>query len=447
MRNSARLTAVKGWLGRIFPKGGMAYGAMALAGSTILGQVLGVLLSPIYSRIYTPADYGVFSVYNAIVTTALTVGSLCYEQAIPVARDDRESVRLTVLAILLVGLIGIGILSWIWLMSMVGSGKSQLELGLYLWLVPVGVVGAGVYQAIRYWALRRKEMVAIARSTIPQLVFSSIIGLPLGLLWHGPLGLILAGVASFSAGGWVLARRTHLHGQLKENWKQGMHISQLWLLAKNYKKFPLISAPSTLFNSLGLFLPGIMLAPYYGVAFAGQFFMGMKILSLPVGLVGGTIRQVFFSGAAAIARENPKELARYFHRMFNLALACSLLVVIVGLVAPWLIPLALGEKWRMAGQIVLWLTPYSALGLSVSALSTIPNITGRLQGQFVIDVTRALAVFLLLFIGHRVGLSGLAFVKGYTLLMTVNYFACYCLYVIQVKQVTLTGLTGWNQVP
>jgi len=94
---------------------------------------------------------------------------------------------------------------------------------------------------------------------------------------------------------------------------------------------------------------------------------------------------------------------------------------------------------------VLWLSLYNAVGLTVSSLSVIPNIVGRLQGQFVIDVARALAVFLLLSLGHRAGLSGMAVVKGYTLVMIVNYLACYWLYGHQVKQVARTGLTAWNE--
>ena len=91
-----------------------------------------------------------------------------------------------------------------------------------------------------------------------------------------------------------------------------------------------------------------------------------------------------------------------------------------------------------------YVRPAPPAGLTVSALSCIPNIVGRLRGQLLIDVARALAVFLLLFLGHRAGLSGMAVVKGYALLMVMNYLACYCLYSHQVKLVARTGLTGWN---
>ena len=432
------------WFDRFAPGGGMLRAAFALGGATLVTQAVGILLSPVYSRLYTPADYGLFSIYIAIISTSLTVGSLCYETGIPIGKDDSEAVGLTAIAILLVVLIGLGTVVWLGVGALFGFGGSH-QLGGYLWLVPVGIVGAGVYGAIRYWALRRKAMGAIARTSISQVAASNAINLGFGILYPSPLGLMLGGIAGCSAGMWGLARRTQLIPHMRAERGLGLFCGKLWELAKKYRRLPLVCVPSTLFSSLGIYLPGILLAPYFGADFAGQFFMGMKVIGLPVGLIGGTLKQVFFSHAAAVARERPQELARFFHRVFVRAAACSLLILLAGLVAPWVVPFALGEKWQPAGEITLWLSLYCVVGLTVSALSSIPNVVGRLQGQFVIDVARALAVFFLLFLGHRSGISGMAVVKGYTLVMIVNYLACYCLYSHQVKQVARMGLTGWNE--
>jgi O-antigen/teichoic acid export membrane protein len=342
-------------------------------------------------------------------------------------------------------LIGFGTVAWLGLSALMGWGESHYQLGGYLWLVPVGIVGGGVLGAIRYWALRREAIGAIARTSVSQVVASNAVNLGFGILHPSPLGLMLGGIAGCSAGMWGLTRRTELIPRMRAERGLGLNFGQLWALAKKYRRLPLICAPSTLLNSLGIYLPGILIAPYFGADFAGQVFMATKIIGLPANLIGGTLRQVFFSSAAAVARERPHELARFFHRVSVRGAACSSLILLVGLVAPWVVPFAFGEKWRPAGEITLWFSLSCVVGLTVSALSSIPNIVGRLQGQFVIDVARALAVFLLLFLGHRAGLSGMAVVKGYVLLLIVNYLACYCLYSHQVKQVARTGLTCWNE--
>jgi O-antigen/teichoic acid export membrane protein len=401
-------------------------------------------LAPVYSRLYTPADYGVFSVYNAIVATALTVGSLCYETGIPIGEDDREAIGLTTIAVLVVVMTAVGAITWLGIGALFASGGPHYQLGLYLWLVPIGIVGGGVNRTVRYWALRKKEMNAIARSAVSQLVGSNAITLGCGVLSPSPLALMVAGIVGTSAGTWSLARRTGLVPRLRAQRVEGLVSMRLWTIAKKYRRLALVSGPSTLFNSLGLYLPSLLFLPYFGADFAGQYFMGLKIVGLPVALIGGVMGQVFLSRVAEIARKQPQNLARYFRRAHMIGTACSLPVLAVGLAAPWAIPVALGSKWRVAGEITLWLSLYNVVGLSVSALSYIPNIVGRLHGQLAIDVSRATALGLLILAGHQLGLSGMAVVKGYVLLMIGNYLVCYWLYSHQVSVVSRTGVTAWE---
>ncbi|MFT3780854.1 MAG: oligosaccharide flippase family protein [Nibricoccus sp.] len=403
-------------------------------------------MSPVYSRLYTPGDYGVFSVYTSIVATVLTVGSLSYEQGIPIAKEDSEAVGLTVLSFVVVLLIGLGALAWLGAGALLGSGETGFQLGSYRWLVPVGIVGAGGYRAINYWALRRKAMVGIARTSIWQCVGSNVLNLGFGVFSPSPLGLILAGIAGNSTGVAGLAKQTQFIHNLKASRQQDkMGWGRLWTLAVRYRRLALVQAPSTLLNSLGIYLPGMLALPYFGSAYAGQLFMALKVIALPGSLLGGSLSQVFLSGAATVVRERPRELKQFFDRVFMRGALCSIPIILMGIAAPWLMPLAFGRNWEEAGVIVFWFSIYETVGLSVSALSSIPNVVGRHRGQFIINCSRAVAVFLLFFCSHRLGLTGIGVVKGYTLVMVLNYVACYFLYRHQVTRVSRTGTTGWGK--
>lgn len=426
------------------PKGGLVRAGFALGGATVVSQAVGVLLSPVYTRLYSPADYGTFGVYNSIVTGGLTIGSLCYETAIPVAKDDSEALRLVAIALLFVAVVGLGATGCLGVGTLAGWTGSERQLGAYLWLVPAGIVGAGLYQAVRYWALRVKAMGAIARTSISQLVSSTLLTLGFGILHPSPLGLMLAGIAGSSAGTWGLVRRGHLLPRMREEGRSGLASEQLRATAFKYQRLPLVATPSTLFNSASAFLPGILLAPYFGVTFAGQFFMGMRVVALPTRVIGSVLSQIFFSGCAAVARERPPELSRFYHRFALRAAASSLPILLAGLVAPLVVPILFGERWREAGEIALWLSLSSAVSMPVSALSAVPNIVGRLRGQFVIDVLRAIGVFLVLLFGHQMGVSGVAVVKAYAVVMSASALAYYGLYNHQVKVFAATGVTGWE---
>lgn len=440
-------SAIGRWFSRLAPTGGMLRAVVALGGATLITQVAGVLLAPVLARLYSPADYGLFSVYNAILSTSLTVGCLCYEMGITISKDDSEALILTMLSVILVVLMGFGSVAWLGADALFGLGGSGSQLGSYSWFVPVGIIAAGVYQPVRYWALRRKAMGAIARTTISQLVSSKTISLGFGILFPSALGLILSAIAGSGAGMWGLARGTRLIPNLRAEHGFIPPFRLLWATARKYRQLPLVSAPSTLFNSLGLYLPGFLMAPYFGADFAGQFFMAVSVIAIPSTLIGGALSQVFFSSAAVVARERPEELASFFHHVFVRGATCSLLVLLAGLTAPWVIPFALGAKWRLAGEIAFWLSFYYVGGLMISSLSSIPQVVGRLGGQFAINVARAVAVLLVICVGHWAGLSGMAVVKAYTLVMVANYVACYLLYCHLVKAVSRSGRTAWHGQP
>jgi O-antigen/teichoic acid export membrane protein len=410
----------------------------------LVAQVAGVLLSPIFSRLYSPVSYGVVSIYASIVALALSVGALCYETGIPIASDDEDAIGLINVSVVVLITIGLAALLWFSLKSFYGTANGAGQLGQYIWLIPVGVLGGGLYRCALYWTMRRSAFGAIAANSVWQLGVSSGITLGFGVLCPTPLGLILAGICGQVTGIAGLASRTNFFAEVKAWTGRGKGHQRLCSVARKYRRLPLVAAPSTLFNSLGLYLPGIMLAPCYGASFAGQFFMGMKVIGLPITLIAGALNQVFYARAAVVAREQPSELSRFFHKNFLYASICSVSIILVGLTAPWLVPFALGERWQLAGEITLWLSISSAIGLPVSALSNISSIVGRLRGQLIIDAARAVLVFSLLYGGPRLGLGGIATVRIYVLLMVANYIACYLLYRHQVDRVSRTGVTGWD---
>ena len=52
---------------------------------TAAGQLVSLLLSPALTRIYSPQQFGVLSVYTALLTILVVIASLRYELTIPMA--------------------------------------------------------------------------------------------------------------------------------------------------------------------------------------------------------------------------------------------------------------------------------------------------------------------------------------------------------------------------
>ena len=58
---------------------------LMLAGGTAIAQFLSVATSPIISRLFTPDDFGVLSIYVSILSIVAVFATLRYEFAIPIA--------------------------------------------------------------------------------------------------------------------------------------------------------------------------------------------------------------------------------------------------------------------------------------------------------------------------------------------------------------------------
>ena len=74
---------------------------LVASSGTIFAQSLGLITTPIITRIYTPNDYGMFSAILAVVMVLSSVSTLRYEIAIPIERDLNKIFSLVKLCLLI----------------------------------------------------------------------------------------------------------------------------------------------------------------------------------------------------------------------------------------------------------------------------------------------------------------------------------------------------------
>lgn len=409
------------------PQGRLFRSAALLTGSTLLIQIVALCLAPVYARLYSPSDYGVFGQFYSIVNALLIIASLCFELAIPTAKDAEEALSLVVLSLTCMAVITF--LSLLWAAALVWRAHGNLpEHGLHLLLVPAGVLFSGCYRITQYWAIRVQALKAIAGTLIKQMVGGQVINLSFALLHPTPLGLVLGQIVSSSAGVGSLSQASNLVSMLKTHRAVVFRRTSLCAVARKYRQYALMQCPSSLLNSLGLYLPGMMMLPCFGAAFAGQFNISQRIGRIPISLVGSSVSQVFFSEAASVARTDPGRVRSLFNSISRKLAIPSVLVLIACLLAPIGVPIVFGRRWLEAGELTMWLGFGLALQLWVSPLSNIPNVVGKLKGQLVIDAIRAVLVFGAFYLPYRLALPGKWAVIIYSGVLVLNYIACYLLY-------------------
>lgn len=362
-----------------------------LAGGTAAGQAIVVLSSPILTRLYTPEDFGVLAVYVSILSILVVVASLRYELAIPLPKHDDIAANLLVFSLAIV--FGVGMLSGVvvWLFGdQLVSWTNAPAMKPYLWLLPLSLVGAGTYQVLNYWAIRRRAFFHVARTRLYQGVAQVFTQVLLGLTKFGPGGLLLGDVVGRAGGSGTLAALAFKRDA--ELFKR-ISIGGIKLAAVRYRRFPLLSSGSSLLNSAGLQLPAILLAAFYGPQVAGWFALGQRVVGVPAVLIGRAVAQVYIGEAARFARESPAELHRLFSatakRLFFVGIVPIALLMLGG---PLFFELVFGANWSEAGNYLRILGAMFLVQFVVAPLSQTLNVLERQDLQLVWDAGRLVLV-------------------------------------------------------
>ncbi len=406
---------------RLF-RGTFARSVALIAGGTALGQAAVVLVSPILTRLYTPEDFGLLAAFVSVFSILVTMNSLRYELAIPLADTPARTTNLIVLVLLLV--IGTTLLFGV-VFGLFGEDFARLinapGLHPYLGLLLLSLLGAGFYQGLSYWGIRQNAISLLARTKFAQNFGMAVTQLVLGLAGLGVGGLLLGHAVGQFMGTLTLTRMAW-----RENRDHLREITSDSLLdtAKRYRRFPLYASWSGALNIASIQLPALLLISLYGAEVAGWFSLGQRVIGLPMALVGTAVGQVYLSRASQLAREKPDELATFFsktaRRLFWLAL---LPITVLALIGPPVFGFVFGENWRTAGEFLQLMAPMFLMQFVVSSLSQTIFVVERQDLQLIYDVIRTAIIVFVFVMAHQLGFTPYITIALYSATMFALYVA------------------------
>lgn len=405
------------------PGGRLVRQAYVVVGGTAVAQVVQVLATPVLSRQYSPSDFGVLSVFLSLASIGYVVGSLRYEQAIALPRQERVAADVLGLtaAVCAATAAVTAVVVAVWRQP-IADAVNVPELASVLWLLPLVMLAAGLYQALGLWSVRHRDFRRVSLGSVVQGV--SLVGsqVAFGVLGLQPLGLVLGLLVAWGLGCVPLARR--LVGPdapaVRQVGRHGMRT-----VAHRYRRFPQLSVWSGLLNRSALEIPGIVLAALYSPVVSGLFLLGRRMMVAPAVLAGTSVQHVYLGEAARLAEDDPPRLEALYRRTWQRMLLLAIgPTVLLALLAPWAFELVFGPEWREAGVYSRLLAPVFLLQVTITPLTSTFAVLERQGLQLVRDVARTVLViagFVLcaaLDLGPRVavGLFSINMSIGYLLL-------------------------------
>jgi O-antigen/teichoic acid export membrane protein len=321
-------------------------GIASIVTGSVAGQALVLLAYPLLTRLYDPAEFGLLTVFMAVVSMIAVASTGALEVAIPIPEQDRDGAAVAWAALAFVAATGL-------LTGAVGLVAAQPiaallgvpQLAEYWWLVPITVVAMGTYLVLSDWMIRDRSYGALGTRNLLQGVGQAGTQLGFGLAGAGPVGLLLGlGAGRVVALGGLLSRR----GLLRQ---PRTSLAAMRAAVRRFRRFPLVAMPSAVLNSAGLEVPLLLVAALYGDVRAGLLGLTVRVIAMPARVLGQAVYQVFSGELSAMIREAKGTVGQTVRMSVRRLLLVGAVPAAVLLAAgPALFGLVFGAEWTEAGE-------------------------------------------------------------------------------------------------
>ena len=338
-----------------FSKRPFVRNVILLASGTAAAQVIGLVSSPIITRIYGPEAFGLMGAFMAVIGLIAPIAALTYPVAIVLPKRDQDAISLIRLSIIITVIISI-----ISLFILVLFNKQIInifnlkEIAPYLYLIPLVIIFSGLAQIMQQWLIRTKQFSINARVSVIQSIVLNGSKIGVGLFYPiGAMLVVLTALASGLQAGLMIVfvkRSNYKTNQAPIDKKKSLKE-----LAMEHKDFPIYRAPQEFLNATSQGLPVLLLTAFFGPASAGFYTIGRTVLNMPANLIGNAIGDVFYPRITE-ARNNQENVSALIKKatwaLTGVGIVPFGLVIFFG---PFLFSLVFGSEWVVAGEYARWI--------------------------------------------------------------------------------------------
>ncbi len=372
-------------------------------------QLISLIAIPFITRLYTPDDYGYLGAYTNIIAFLLIVATGRYHLALVVSQDDAERRQLVQVALLF--LFGSTLLSLVivaFLRTDIERWMGMPGLAELLWLWPLSNIMRGLFLLLQYWCTAHRLFGPLGASYAIEAVIGALVVIAAGLIiGSSETWPIIARVVAVTAASIILLCLIVRGWTAGEVWHYAkLGTAQLWSAISKYRRFPLLTSPAAILNTLALAGPPLILAVYFEPAVLAYFLIAERLLSVPLTIVGTSFGHVIYQEASERVGRGPLEpvLRQSLKRLFRIGYFALGLIAACG---PTLFELALGQAWRQAGEFAQILALGAFFRLLAAPFNNVTATLGRQDIELRFNVLLAVGRNLAVVLGaHFIGLTG-----------------------------------------
>ncbi|HCZ8455243.1 TPA: type 8 capsular polysaccharide synthesis protein Cap8K [Staphylococcus aureus] len=378
--------------------------------SSGIAQVIIIITTPIITRLYSPAEFGEFTIFSNIAMILIPIINARYDLLIVNAKNDRSAnilSQISFLISLLILLILIPILAisaWLYPNFILDF----IFIIIMLFLVSLTNIFTNYLNKERkYKVLSLINVFRAGSMALLQIIF--------GLLSLGSLGLIIGFSLSYITGITLGYKTFKKHFNIVRNKEE---TKALFLENKNQLVY---STPSILLNSLSFSVVVFFIGILYTNTEVGIYGMAIRVLGIPVTIISLGLSKIFMQQANDyyIERGNFRNLLLKFSS--TLVIVSIILYVPLYLFSEELVNILLGHSWVDAITVIKIVIPLFVIRLIVSTVSLSVIVLQKQQLELILQALFLIGTTVTFVISKMLNLTFLNFVSINTAVLIVSY--------------------------
>ena len=358
-------------------------------GGSMIARIFGLALLPIVTRIYSPEEIGVWTLLTACAAFFVVFATLRYELAVLLPKSDREAaslvwgvVFLTVVTVVLVCV----------LLSLCRTPILNLfalaDTGQLVWVIPVSLFFTSINTIFQAWLTRKQVFGIIAVIGVLNAILAPVAVILASLPYDGNAASYIAGMLISQGIIVFLTISVSLsHGVFSVLRPFEMNLKPFL----EYKVYLTYMAPYSLSGVIvdRGFL--IALGAIFNFSTLGAFHLARGVAYLPVTLIAGNLRNVFFSHAAKL--ENPQHINSKIKMVLtDLAMLQAPIVIFMFFFSADLFILIFGHEWHEAGNFIKWIVLSASFLLLTSWLDRMFDVYAKQRLAVILQVGSDLVI-------------------------------------------------------